>query len=219
MKKTAILTALLAAASLVTACGNDSDSGEKAVTTINVINVETTEETSAEEETTAPETIEVTETVTSANVTVTTEETTQSVVSDDTAYSRLAGYWFVDGDPTLASIHITDTGRFVTFYSGGNPEMTGFLTYGDSEQFKCRVYTFCSEQGETIMTFCDDNSLDDDTFYINESNTCYKRLFYEGGLGDDGRDPAEELLGSWECGGVILNIDELTADTYYVTAT
>ena len=216
MKKTAFIAAILAAATLMTACGvEDESSDNKAASSGSQTTEQTTEETTEEETTEEVTTAEPTTEPESETETASTEATA-SADPDSDVYSQLAGYWFVDGDSSLANIHITPTGRFESFYANGNPENSGFIKREKSEESEGYVIVFYSEQGEKIMTSSEDKTLDADTFYINESNTCFKRLFFEGGLGDDGRDPVEDFFGHWENGTVTIDIDEFTQGTYYV---
>ena len=216
MKKTAFIAAILAAATLMTACGvEDESSDNKAASSGSQTTDQTTEETTEEETTEEVTTAEPTTEPVSETEAVTKEAAT-SAVPDDDVFNRLAGYWYIDGDPSLANIHIRPSGRFESFYAGGNLENSGFIRREESDVFDGYVIVFYSEHGDKIMTACEDKSLDADTFYINETNTCFKRLFYEGGLGDDGRDPAEDFFGEWQNGTVTICIDELTHGTYYV---
>ena len=58
-------------------------------------------------------------------VETTTEKKTENTTSSEATsaesedYTGIAGYWFINGDPRTASLHITEDGKFTAYYASG----------------------------------------------------------------------------------------------------
>ena len=226
MKKyIAFITALVSAAALMTACGKDDDSSsEKAATTAasttsSVIEVKTTEAGSTEASTEAKTTEEKT-----TEEKTTEEKTTEEDASDsgepDTDYdfAGLAGYWYIDGDPTTASIHIFPDGSFESFYATGTSENRGVIKREFAEDLNNYFFILYDEKNEPIMSFADDGEAEKSDIYMGESGTPhFVKLFGEGGLGDDGRAPGEEFIGEWQCDRATITVSAKENNMYDVS--
>lgn len=195
---------------LITGCGNEpAASSESSNTTESA-------ETSAvvTEETTVTETPKVTTVKTEPTTTVTTAITLEND-EEVTDFSSISGYWFIDGDPFAASVHITDEGKFEFYTATGNTENTGYIK-GEKETVQGETknqYTFCSDSGEVILKMTDNGSADDTELYSGSLR--YVKLYGEGGLGDDGRGPDESFIGRWGCGRATLDINYDENGAYY----
>ena len=227
IRKTAILAALMSSAMLVTACGTDESSSDSnaattsASTTSSDIEVvtsteeSTTEADTTEKKTTAETTTEA-ETTESATEEKTTEEkTTEANSSGSYDYTDLSGFWYVDGDSSAASIHITKDGKFESFYANGNHENSGYISREKSDEEKGWVFVFCSDSDEPIMSFREIDLLGCAEFVISETDQHFIKLFGEGGLGDDGRGPEEMFYGKWQCERATLTIDQTEQSEYF----
>lgn len=199
---------------LITGCGNEpAASSESSSTT------ESAETTAvATEETTVKETetkaTKVTTVKTEPITTVTTEVTSENV-EEITDFTGISGYWYIDGDPFAASVHITDEGKFEFYTATGSTENTGYIK-AEKETVQGETknqYTFCSDSGEVILKMTDNGSADDTELYSGSLR--YVKLYGEGGLGDDGRGPDESFIGSWGCGRALLYINYDENGAYY----
>lgn len=114
MKKLSLVL-IISVLAVSTGCGHD-DQAETAESTTAAI-------------TTVTETTEVTTTAvtTTEKNTETTTVTETTSVADTGDYSGLAGYWFIDGDPSAASFHITEAGKFTAYYASGTVENKGII--------------------------------------------------------------------------------------------
>ena len=214
MKKTMIAIALLSSIAMLTACGKANETGSTAATdaaetTVMMSEEETTEEdtTEGEEETTeeASETETETETETEAGD---TEEMNGAKSSD---FVSIAGDWYIDGDPTLASIHIEPDGTFKTYYPGGILESEGTIRYEDEEIEGTVIHwyhLYNDNDGEYVMGFIDDGSEVKTDLYVGNGGEPHYQKFDEGGIADDGREAGEEFLGTWGCGRATLEIEQ-----------
>ena len=196
MKKASIIAMLVSIAAL-TSCGRDvdkpADDVEKA-TTAATTTVEATSETTTAVTTKEKET----ESTSSAETT--------SAESED--YSGLAGYWFIDGDPSTASLHITEDGKFTAYYASGLLENKGYIKRKLDTEINNYIYYMYLENDELYMAFADDGEKDKSDIYIgNGGEPHYVKLYGEGGLGDDGRGPEEVYEGKWQCERARLSIE------------
>lgn len=221
MKKL-LAASVLSAAIMMTGCGHDTDdksssSAAKAASTGTFASTETTSETgttsaaSSLTETTSVTTTTAETTIPSTETTVQTETASENEAAD---LSGLAGYWYIDGDTSTASIHIYADGRFETFYASGSPENKGYIKRELEDDLNYYYYAFYSDSNEFIMSFPDDGEKDKTDIYMGNGGTPhYVKLYSEGGLGDDGRGSDEdesdnEFAGIWGCERATLKIED-----------
>lgn len=204
MKKIAILTIAITAASLVS-CGHDNSqpaAQSPAATTAPSAAVEVT---STADTTAYAESTDTTSTITAAadDSTVTTSAAAEPVkvpADPDTDFSGLAGFWYVDGDAAAAYIHFASDGSFQSYYPNGNKENSGYLRREFNSDINNYYYAMYLDSGEPYLIFSDDGLNDKTDIYMGyDGSPHYVKLYGEGGLGDDGRAPGEEFCGRWDC--------------------
>lgn len=188
MKKMRLITLVISVFAVSTGCGHDKQAETAESTTVAITTVaETTEVT-----TTAVKTTEKT------TETTTVAETTS--VADTGDYSGLAGYWFIDGDPSAASFHITEDGKFTAYYASGTVENNGIVRRVFDSEINNYYYCMYLESGKLYEAFADDGEKEKTDIYMgNGGFPHYVKLYGEGGLGDDGRGPEEAYTGTWDC--------------------
>lgn len=202
MKKIAILTIALTAASLVS-CGHDNNqpaaSAPAASTTTAAAEAAVT---STSDTTASTESTEITSTA-ADDSTVTTAAATDTAkvpADSDTDFSGLAGYWYVNGDAADAFIHFAPDGSFQSYFPNGTQENSGFVRREFNSDINNYYYAMYLDSGEPYFTFSDDGLKDKTDIYMGyEASPHYVKIYGEGGLGDDGRAPGEEFCGRWEC--------------------
>lgn len=201
MKKTALIAALTAVLCILSSCGREntasSSQAPAAVTDTTAATADTTE--------TAALT-----TATEKKTESTTASDTTSEASNDTGdFTGLSGYWFIDGDPGAASIHITKDGRFVSYYADGVAEERGYVKRVLDTEINNYIYCMYKDSGELFQAFADDGETEKTDIYMgNGAFPHYVKLYGEGGLGDDGRGAEESFAGSWNCGRAIIEITD-----------
>ena len=140
-------------------------------------------------------------------ITIVTETTSVENAGD---YSGLAGYWFIDGDPSAASFHITEDGNFIAYYANGLVENKGIVRRVFDSEINNYYYCMYLDSGELYEAFADDGDKEKTDIYMgNGGFPHYVKLYGEGGLGDDGRGPEETYTGTWNCERAHIDI------TYY----
>ena len=215
MKKTMIVISLLASALLLASCDTpdvsstasapDSAAEQTTAVTESTDTAETTAETAAES---------VTELTTAAAESETTAAVTEMQGAPDNDFTSIAGVWYIDGDPTTASIKISADGTFKSYYASGNLENEGTIRR-ESEEIEGTTnywYNLYDKNGEYIMGFLDTGSNTD--LYVGNGATPHFQKFGEGGLADDGRGPGEEFVGRWNCDRAYLTITQ-NSDTEF----
>lgn len=210
MKKTRFAIALLASLLTLTACGGTAETPAASGTAAS----DSHPETSAAAET-AAETAGETTAASDAPTTEAAPETTAAVPdgASNADFVSIAGDWFIDGDPSLACIHIEPDGAFQTYYATGAPEHAGIIRYETDEVGGTELhwYNLYTDAGEYLMGFIDDgSSVKTDLYVGNGATPHYQKFTGEGGLADDGRGPGEEFVGTWGCGRATLRITQLT---------
>ena len=216
MKKTMIAIALLASMLMLASCdtpGNspaasapDSDAEQTTETAESTDTAETTTESAAETVT------ELTATETESETEVTT---TEMRGAPDLDLTSIAGVWYIDGDPTTASIKISADGTFKSYYASGNLENEGTIRR-EAEEIEGTTnywYNLYDKNGEYIMGFLDTGSTTD--LYVGNGATPHFRKFGEGGLADDGRGPGEEFVGKWNCDRAYLTITQISDTEFH----
>ena len=225
MKKYLIPALILAMAASMTGCGRDNPSSASANS--NVSSSETTEAASdeTEAETTAPAE-EKTEEATTEETDGTKETETGSTEPPEDDFqepsrepqdlSGIAGYWYIDGDASAASLHISNDGKFEAYYAIGIKEASGYIIREYSKEIPGYYFVMYLDSGEKYMTFDDDGTEQKNDIYLQGENTVhYVRLYGEGGLADDGRGPGEEFCGSWMCDRAHLEITQETDTEFH----
>lgn len=170
MKKTFLSVALILSFSLLTACGDIDETGssvasstafETAITTNTTAEETTTEAVTTMSAATPIETDNEPESDTSSITEESTSDTTTETSEVSNAdFVSISGDWYIDGDPTLAHIHIEPDGTFQTYYASGNLENKGTIRY-ESEEIEGTIvnwYCLYSNENEFIMGFVDDGS-------------------------------------------------------------
>ena len=229
MKKYAISALLLGSALLLTACGNDTPGQEEnSAATESTTSAQTTDVTTtvagtttgeAASTTAATSTVSSAETSAATSTAATSAETTEAVTTaapatepeyDPTDLSGLAGYWFIDGDTTLASMYIDKDGNFEAYYASGNTEATGYIQSVFNPTINNFYYTMYLDNGEVFNTFADDGlAYKTDIYMGTEGTPHFVKVFGEGGLGDDGRGSDElSFAGNWQCDRASLEITD-----------
>ena len=197
MRRISLVVILMSFMAVAAGCGHDNQTGSEnpdnttvAITTV----AETTEEstTSTEKET---------------DTTIVTETTSVANTGD---YSGLAGYWYIDGDPSAASFHITKDGMFTAYYANGLVENEGIVRKVLDPAINNYIYCMYLESGKLYSKFADDGEKEKTDIYMGNNGTPhYVKLYGEGGLGDDGLGPEEAYTGTWNCERAHIDI------TYY----
>ena len=211
MKKTFLTVALLLSLSLLTACGDTDETGITIDSSSASSETITTSETTVSTDMTANET--TTEEFTTTSATTLTESESEpdgensDIAKEDTSetttemhgtssadFVTITGDWYIDGDTSLAHIHIEPDGTFQTYYASGNLESEGKIRY-ESEEIDGKVvnwYNLYNNDNEFIMGFIDDGSEYKTDIYIgNGAYPHYTKLSFPGGLDDDGRGSDE----------------------------
>ena len=216
MKKTMIAIALLASMLMLASCDTPGNSpAASAPDSAAEQTTETAESTDTAETTTesAAETVtELTATETESETEVTT---TEMRGAPDLDLTSIAGVWYIDGDPTTASIKISADGTFKSYYASGNLENEGTIRR-EAEEIEGTTnywYNLYDKNGEYIMGFLDTGSTTD--LYVGNGATPHFRKFGEGGLADDGRGPGEEFVGKWNCDRAYLTITQISDTEFH----
>ena len=216
MKKTIIAIALLASMLMLASCDTPGNSpAASAPDSAAEQTTETAESTDTAETTTesAAETVtELTATETESETEVTT---TEMRGAPDLDLTSIAGVWYIDGDPTTASIKISADGTFKSYYASGNLENEGTIRR-EAEEIEGTTnywYNLYDKNGEYIMGFLDTGSTTD--LYVGNGATPHFRKFGEGGLADDGRGPGEEFVGKWNCDRAYLTITQISDTEFH----
>ena len=180
MKNIRLLALIISVTAFATGCGRDTQTeSEKPESTT----VATTKVTEATEEST-------TSTEKETDTTIVTETTSVTNTGD---YSGLEGYWFIDGDPSAASFHITEDGKFTVYYANGLVENKGIVRRVFDSEINNYYYCMYLDSGELYEAFADDGDKEKTDIYMGNGDfPHYVKLYGEGGLGDDGRGPEEE---------------------------
>lgn len=216
MKKTMIAIAFLASMLMLASC--DTPGGSPAASAPDSAAEQTT--ATAESTDTAETTTEsAAETVTELTATETESETesttTEMCGAPDLDLTSIAGVWYIDGDPTTASIKISADGTFKSYYASGNLENEGTIRR-EGEEVEGTTnywYNLYDKNGEYIMGFLDTGSSTD--LYVGNGATPHFRKFGEGGLADDGRGPGEEFVGKWNCDRAYLTITQISDTEFH----
>ena len=203
MKKTAILTIALTAASLVS-CGHDNTQPATSAPAAATVPSAAVEMTSTADTTVSAESTETTSTTAAADESVVTAsaaaEPAKVPADSDTDFSGIAGFWYIDGDAAAAYIHFAADGSFQSYYPNGNKENSGYLRREFNSDINNYYYAMYLDSGELYLSFSDDGLNDKTDIYMGyEGSPHYVKLYGEGGLGDDGRAPGEEFCGRWDC--------------------
>ena len=199
MKKTTILLTVTALLCASASCGKE---GLQSSSMSSASIADTTAVTTAEAETTAipTTTAKNTESTTAADKT-----TANTDNSED--YTGLSGYWYIDGDTSTASIHITKDGKFTAYYPNGIVEERGYVKRVLEPTINNYIFYMYRDSGELFQTFSDDGEKEKSDIYMgNDGTPHYVKLYGEGGVGDDGKGPEERFEGSWSCGRAIIEI-------------
>ena len=216
MKKTMIAIALLASMLMLASC--DTPGNSPAASAPDSAAEQTTE-TAASTDTAETTTESAAETVTELTTTETESETevttTEMRGAPDLDLTSIAGVWYIDGDPTTASIKISADGTFKSYYASGNLENEGTIRR-EAEEIEGTTnywYNLYDQNGEYIMGFLDTGSTTD--LYVGNGATPHFRKFGEGGLADDGRGPGEEFVGKWNCDRAYLTITQISDTEFH----
>ena len=220
MRKTIITIALFASLLALTACGNAKNNNSTAETLASdTVAESSTEDTTAETaDTSESDTTEAStsaETSTAETASAKAAETTNAseAASEKKAdFASIAGEWFIDGDTTLAFIHIGSDGTYKAFYPTGVLESEGTIRY-ESEVIggtKIYWYNLYNKTGDFFTGFVDDGSKSKTDIYMGNGGEPHYVKFGVGGAADDGRGPGEEFVGTWGCGRATLKITQLS---------
>lgn len=159
-----IMTALA-----LSGCGADTSAPPPQTTTLS------STETVTETENTASSVSETSEISVTAN---NSEIFSEALTAEETDYfGRISGYWYIDGDTSLASLHITADGSFTAFYAYGAAECTGYITceISDNNEYSYQLYT---SDGEPYLTFNDSgNDTVTDIYVINGIQPHFIRVY------------------------------------------
>ncbi len=222
MRKTIITIALFASLLALTACGNANTNSTAETLASDTVAESTSEDTTAETaDTSESDTAATTEAGTSAETS--TAETTSAEDTETTAdpessaaqkadFASIAGEWFIDGDTTLAFIHIGADGTYKAFYPTGVLESEGTIRYeseviGGTEIYRYNLY---DKAGDFFTGFVDDGSKSKTDIYMGNGGEPHYIKFGAEGAADDGRGPGEEFVGTWGCGRATLKITQLS---------
>ena len=150
------------------------------------------------------------EPTTSATLTESTTVTEPPTVNYNDNYESLAGYWYIDGDPSAASFHIAKDGKFTAYYANGLVENEGIVRKVLDPEINNYLYCMYLDSGKLYSKFADDGEKEKTDIYMgNNGIPHYVKLYGEGGLGDDGRGQEEAYTGTWNCERAHIDI------TYY----
>ena len=216
MKKTMIAIALLASMLMLASCDTPGNSpAASAPDSAAEQTTETAESTDTAETTTESAAETVTELTTTETESETEVTTTEMRGAPDLDLTSIAGVWYIDGDPTTASIKISADGTFKSYYASGNLENEGTIRR-EAEEIEGTTnywYNLYDQNGEYIMGFLDTGSTTD--LYVGNGATPHFRKFGEGGLADDGRGPGEEFVGKWNCDRAYLTITQISDTEFH----
>ena len=216
MKKTIIAIALLASMLMLASCDTPGNSpAASAPDSAAEQTTETAESTDTAETTTESAAETVTELTTTETESETEVTTTEMRGAPDLDLTSIAGVWYIDGDPTTASIKISADGTFKSYYASGNLENEGTIRR-EAEEIEGTTnywYNLYDQNGEYIMGFLDTGSTTD--LYVGNGATPHFRKFGEGGLADDGRGPGEEFVGKWNCDRAYLTINQISDTEFH----
>ena len=216
MKKTMIAIALLASMLMLASCDTPGNSpAASAPDSAAEQTTETAESTDIAETTTESAAETVTELTATETESETESTTTEMCGAPDNDFTSIAGVWYIDGDPTTASIKISADGTFKSYYASGNLENEGTICR-EGEEVEGTTnywYNLYDKNGEYIMGFLDTGSSTD--LYVGNGATPHFRKFGEGGLADDGRGPGEEFVGKWNCDRAYLTITQISDTEFH----
>lgn len=216
MKKTMIAIALLASMLMLASCDTPGNSpAASAPDSAAEQTTETAESTDTAETTTESAAETVTELTAAETESETESTTTEMCGAPDNDFTSIAGVWYIDGDPTTASIKISADGTFKSYYASGNLENEGTIRR-EGEEVEGTTnywYNLYDKNGEYIMGFLDTGSSTD--LYVGNGATPHFRKFGEGGLADDGRGPGEEFVGKWNCDRAYLTITQISDTEFH----
>lgn len=216
MKKTMIAIALLASMLMLASCDTPGNSpAASAPDSAAEQTTETAESTDTAETTTESAAETVTELTAAETESETESTTTEMCGAPDNDFTSIAGVWYIDGDPTTASIKISADGTFKSYYASGNLENEGTIRR-EGEEVEGTTnywYNLYDNNGEYIMGFLDTGSSTD--LYVGNGATPHFRKFGEGGLADDGRGPGEEFVGKWNCDRAYLTITQISDTEFH----
>ena len=225
MKKSMMIAALLASALVLASCDTPDGSPSASVPDSAAVQTTAQAEITAVSETTAAESTEAasettTESASESDAALTTAEDgsetttakTEMRGAPDLDLTAIAGTWYIDGDPTAASIKISADGKFKTYYASGNLENEGTIRYESEEIGGTPVYWYMlyGRDGEHIMSFVDDGSAVKTDLYVGNGAYPHYQKFGVGGAADDGRGPGEEFADTWSCGRASLKITQIS---------
>lgn len=228
MKKSMIIAALLASALVLASCDTPDGSPSASVPDSAAVQTTAQAEITAVSETTAAESTEAasettTESASESDAALTTAEDgsetttakTEMRGAPDLDLTAIAGTWYIDGDPTAASIKISADGKFKTYYASGNLENEGTIRRESEEIEGTTIYWYnlYDKDGKYVMGFADTGSSTD--LYVGNGASPHYRKFGEGGLADDGRGPGEEFIDTWSCDRATLRIIQLSDGDFY----
>ena len=174
-----------------------------------------TEFADAEETTTETAAETVTEQTGEAVGSETTAAVTEMQGAPDLDLTSIAGVWYIDGDPSAASIKISADGTFQSYYASGILENEGTIRR-EREEIEGTIsdwYNLYDQNGEYIMGFRDTGSNTD--LYVGNGASPHYQKFGEGGLADDGREPGEAFIDTWICDRATLQIIQLSDGNFY----
>lgn len=217
MKKTVLNIILVTSLLTLPSCGvTDEKTGTSGTPATQPVTTETTivTDTSATE-TSAIETESTT--VTAITQEKTEEQPKEMNGAPNSDFVTISGDWYIDGDPSLASMHIEPDGTFKTYYATGNLENEGTIRY-ENEEIEGTVinwYMLYDKNGEFVMGFIDDGSSPKTDLYIGNGGFPHYQKFGQGGLADDGRGEGDEFIGTWGCERATLKIDQIYGTEFH----
>ncbi len=92
---------------------------------------------------------------------------------------RLAGTYYIDGEPSAAYVEITTDGSFTAYYASGNVERTGYVRYKEDNSNQSKtfyVYVFYTDEGNPYMGFVDSGEARISEFETGNGSVVYKRI-------------------------------------------
>lgn len=202
MKKTALIIALTAAMCAFVSCDKEevvSSVPDTLSASVTTAAVSSTAETTASEP--------VTTVTAAASGTTTAADTITANTDNIDDLTGLSGYWYANGDPKAAFLHITKDGKFKEYNSAYGATM---FYSGDVKReldIETNSYFYCMylDTGELYKRFADNGEKSEINFEDGDV-TNYVKLYDEGGIDDDGRSAEEIYTGSWICGRAIIEI-------------